>query len=124
MLPHVPEDWPGLFSQHLNAGDLDSVMELYEPNAHFVLKSGETLVGRDRIRNVLAGLIQAETRLHGEVLKTINTGEIALLYTDFHGTTVDASGMKVEVHNNAIEVLRLQSNGTWKLIAGDPNVRG
>jgi pimeloyl-ACP methyl ester carboxylesterase len=28
-----PEDWPRLFEQHLNAGDLDAVMALYEPEA-------------------------------------------------------------------------------------------
>jgi ketosteroid isomerase-like protein len=53
MLPHDPEDWPSLFAQHLNAGDLDEVMSLYEPDARFVAPSGETLVGRDRIGEVL-----------------------------------------------------------------------
>jgi len=27
-LPHKPEDWPGVFAEHLNAGDLDSVMAI------------------------------------------------------------------------------------------------
>jgi pimeloyl-ACP methyl ester carboxylesterase len=40
--PSRPEDWPGLFEQHLNAGDLESVEALYEPEARFVSKSGET----------------------------------------------------------------------------------
>jgi hypothetical protein len=31
MLPNKPEDWPHVFEQHLNAGDLDAVMALYEP---------------------------------------------------------------------------------------------
>jgi hypothetical protein len=39
------------FEQNLNAGDLDAVMALYEPNARFVARSGETIVGRDRIRD-------------------------------------------------------------------------
>jgi uncharacterized membrane protein len=34
-LPYKPEDWPRVFEQHLNAGDLDTVMMLYEPEAHF-----------------------------------------------------------------------------------------
>ena len=28
-LPHKPEDWPRVFEQHLNAGDLEAVMALY-----------------------------------------------------------------------------------------------
>jgi hypothetical protein len=45
MLPDKPEDWPCVFEQHLNSGDLDAVMALYEPEARFVTNSGETLIG-------------------------------------------------------------------------------
>ena len=41
--PDKPEDCPVL-SQHLNGGDLDAVMALYETEARFVSRSGETLV--------------------------------------------------------------------------------
>ncbi len=58
--PHKPEDWPRLFEQHLNAGDLEAVMALYEPESRFVARSGETLVGRGRIREVLASMIGAK----------------------------------------------------------------
>ena len=42
--PDKPEDWPHVFAQHLNVGDLDAVMALYEPEARCVSRSGETLV--------------------------------------------------------------------------------
>ena len=67
MSPHKPEDWPRVFEQHLNAGDLDAVMALYEPEARFVARSGETVVGRDRIRDVLAGMITSKTQLQSRV---------------------------------------------------------
>ena len=47
MLPDKPEDW----------------------EARFVTKSGETLVGRDRIRKVVGGMIEAKARLHSRVVK-------------------------------------------------------
>jgi ketosteroid isomerase-like protein len=123
VLPHKPEDWPSVFEQHLNAGDLDAVIALYEAEAHFVARSGETLVGSDQIRKVLAGLIDAKTRLHSHVVKAVTVGNISLLYTDFEGTTVDSLRKSVTVQNKAIEVLRRQPDGTWKLIMGDPNGR-
>jgi uncharacterized protein (TIGR02246 family) len=123
MLPHKPEDWPSLFEQNLNAGDLDAVMALYEADARLVAQSGETVVGRDRIRDALAGMIQSKTRLQSRVIKAITVEDVALLYTDFQGTAVDASGKTIEVRNNAIEVLRRQPDGAWKLIVGDPNGR-
>ena len=124
MSPHKPEDWPGLFERHFNAGDLDAVVALYEPGAGFVPRSGDTIVGRDGIRHVLAGLIRTKTRLHGRVIKAVTVGDVALLYTDFKGTTVGPSGQTVEIRHKAIEVLRRQPDGTWMLIVGDPNGRG
>ena len=64
MLPDKPEDWPACFTQHLNTGELDAVMDLYEPEARFVTRSGETLAGRDRIREPLAAMIRSKTKLH------------------------------------------------------------
>jgi len=31
MLPHKPEDWPRLFVQYLNSGDLEALAALYAP---------------------------------------------------------------------------------------------
>jgi uncharacterized protein (TIGR02246 family) len=123
MSPHKPEDWPRLFEQHLNAGDLNAVMALYEPDARFVGRSGETVIGRDRIRQVLAGMIRTKTRLESRVVKAVTVDDIALLYTDFQGTTLDASGEAVAIHHRAVEVLRRQPDGASKLIVGDPNGR-
>jgi uncharacterized protein (TIGR02246 family) len=123
MLPDKPEDWPRVFEQHLNAGDLDAVMALYEPEARFVTKSGETLVGRDRIRKVLAAMMEAKARLHSGVVKAVTVGDIAQLYSDFEGTMNDDSGKTVAIRHKAIEVLRCHPDGTWRLIVGDPNGR-
>ena len=123
MLPTNPEDWPSVFEQHLNAGDLDKVMSLYEPDARFVAPSGETLIGSDRIGQVIAGLIRSQTKMKSRVLRVNAIDDLALLYTDFDGTTVDDSGKTIELRSRAIEILRRQSDGTWKLIIGDPNAR-
>jgi uncharacterized protein (TIGR02246 family) len=122
-LPHKPEDWPREFVEHFNAGDLDAVMSLYEPEARFVTRSGETLVGRDAIRKVLGGLIEAKTQFQNRVVRTAIVGDVAQLYTDFEGTRVDDAGKTIPVRNKAIEVLRRQPDGSWKLIMGDPNGR-
>ena len=98
-------------------------MTLYGPEAHFVNKPGEALVGHDAIRKVLGGLIEAKTQFRSRVVRAVTVDDIAQLYTDFEGTRVDSSGKTVAVHNNAIEVLRRQPDGTWKLLMGDPNGR-
>ncbi len=123
MVPQKPEEWPQVFEQYLNAGDLDAVMELYEPAARFVVRSGDTVVGRDAIRKVLGGLIDAKTHFRSRVIKAVTVGDIAQVYTAFEGTAVDGSGTSVALRNRAIEVLRRRHDGSWKLIVGDPNGR-
>jgi len=80
--------------------------------------------GREQMRRVLAGLIDAKTHMQCRVVKAVVTGDVAVLYTDFQGTTVEASGKTVVINQKAIEVLRRQPDGTWRLIMGDPNGRG
>jgi len=63
MLPHKPEDWPRLFVQYLNSGDLEAVAALYAPNARFLARSGETIVGHDRIRDMLTRMIRLTTKI-------------------------------------------------------------
>jgi uncharacterized protein (TIGR02246 family) len=123
MLADKPEDWPRVFEQHFNAGDLDAVMALYEPAAHFVTPPGGTLVGRNAIREALRKLIAAKTQFRSRVVKAVAVGDIAQLSTDFEGTALDDSGKTVLVRNKAIEVLRRQPDGDWKLIMGNPNGR-
>jgi len=53
----------------------------------------------------------------------VTVGDIAQLFTDFEGTMLDDSGKTVLVRNKAVEVLRRQPDGSWKLIIGDPNAR-
>ena len=109
-----PEYWPRVFEQHLNASDLDAVMDLYEPEARFVARSGETIIGRGRIRDVLAGMIRSKTKLQSRVVKVLTVGDSAQLYTDFEGTMNDESGKTIAIYHKAIEVLRRQPDGAWK----------
>jgi uncharacterized protein (TIGR02246 family) len=119
-----PHDWPTMFEKSLNAGDLEQIVSLYEPGAVFVSPSGETLVGRDQIRQVLAGLMEKKARFESHIVRAVTVADIAVLYTNFQGTVMEAPDKLAEVRAHAIEVLRLQSDGTWKLIVGDPNARG
>jgi hypothetical protein len=51
-------------------------------------------------------LPNAQTQLHSRVVRAVTLGDIAQLYTDFEGTTVDSFSKIVPVYNKAIEVLR------------------
>jgi ketosteroid isomerase-like protein len=122
---HAPEMWPHAFTEHLEAGNLAEIVALYEPEARMLAPgSGEVVAGHAAIRSIVAGLIQARARMQCQVIKCVTTGDLAMLYTDFHGSMTAASGEKREIRQRAIEILRRQADGTWKLVFGDPLARG
>jgi hypothetical protein len=57
---HEPEDWPRLFTQRLNAGNLEAVMALYEPDARFAARSGEILELTSAVKKTVDGVTGGE----------------------------------------------------------------
>ena len=64
-----PEQMHGLFEQAFNAGDLDALMALYEPDAALIPQPGVTVAGSAAIRDSLrwfldrGGMITLDTKL-------------------------------------------------------------
>ena len=85
--------------------------------------SGEPIVGREHIRRVLDDLIGKAPRFESKVQRSVIVGDIALLYTSFKATMRGPEGKTREVESRAIEILRRQADGSWKLIVSDPNGR-
>jgi ketosteroid isomerase-like protein len=81
------------------------------------------IMGRDRIRDMLTRMLRSETKLQCQVIKAISADDVAMLYTDFHGTAMDPSEKTIDVRYNAIEILRREPDGYWTLIVGDPSGR-
>ena len=122
MAVRKPEEWPTLFSQQVNAGDLEAVIELYEPGATFVLESGEVVRSHEGMRAVLTNLLSKKPRFESRVERCAMQDDIAMLYTNFVITMPDSSEPQ-QMKSRAIEILRRQTDGSWKLIIGDPNGR-
>jgi hypothetical protein len=57
MVAQNPEDVDRLFGEYVNAGDLDGLVALYEPNASLVTADAGTLVGHAAIREYLRGMV-------------------------------------------------------------------
>jgi uncharacterized protein (TIGR02246 family) len=119
-----PSGWVRRFEQCLDAGDVDAVADLYETDAKLVNADGRIVSGYEAIRAVLANLVRGRTRLRGRVEREVCVGDVALLYTDWEGTSVDADGGKLDRSSRALELLRRQPDRSWRLIVGDPHARG
>jgi ketosteroid isomerase-like protein len=99
-------------------GDLDAVMSVYDPEAVLLNQSREVTKSREDLRRELTPLAAAKTAFDFNVKQIIQTGNIALMHTEWK-----VSGPQpMTVY--AIEVARRQADGTWRWLIGDPYTVG
>ena len=125
MVARTPEKCDRLFGEHVNAGDLEALVALYEPGCSLVRRDGSVAHGHAEIRAVLSRLIAMQARMSTEIVKVVRAGdELALVYNDWHMSAKRDDGQPVEASGKAIEVVRRQGDGTWRFILDDPFARG
>ena len=123
--PTSPEACDRLFVEHVNAGDLDALLSLYEATCTLVRRDGSVARGSGEIREVLGRLIPMQARMTTEIVKVVAAGDaLAMVYNDWRMSAKRADGQPVEVSGKAIEVVRRQPDGTWRFILDDPYARG
>jgi uncharacterized protein (TIGR02246 family) len=120
-----PEACDRLFGEHVNAGDLEALLALYDPGCSFVRRDGSVALGHAEIRVVLERLLAIHARMSTEIVKVVQSGdELAMIYNDWHMSAKRPDGEPVEASGKAIEVVRRQMDGTWRFILDDPYARG
>jgi uncharacterized protein (TIGR02246 family) len=120
-----PEACDHLFGEHVNAGDLEALLALYEPGCSFVRRDGGVARGHAEIRAVLERLLTKHAKMSYDIVKVVQSGEdLALVYNDWHLSAKRPDGQPVEASGKAIEVVRRQPDGTWRFILDDPYARG
>ena len=120
-----PEACDRLFGEHVNAGDLEALLALYEPNCSFVRRDGSVARGHAEICLVLERLVAMHAKMSTEIVKVVQSGEdLVMVYNDWHMSARRPDGQPVETSGKAIEVVRRQPDGTWRFILDDPYARG
>jgi uncharacterized protein (TIGR02246 family) len=115
-----PEDCDLLLIEALHAGDLEAAVALYEANASFVLQSGEVVTGRQAIEEVMKQFLALKPTFSVEV-NAVQSGDVALLRSQWSLDGVDSDGKQVSLSGKSIEVVRRQADGTWLFVIDDPN---
>ncbi len=126
MAAHEPEECDLLLFEFLETGDLDAAVALYEPDAIFVVSPGQVITGHSAIREFLRGIIEtnATGKLDAVTAVTSADGSIAFTRAKGKSTSAGTDGKPVTKHFHTIEVVRKQSDGTWRIIIDDPNGTG
>src|SRR3954464_8069860 len=109
-----PEQLHGLFEQAFNAGDVEALMALYEPDAALIPQPGALAEGTAAIRDSLRWFLDRRGRITLNTKLVVRVGDLAFLANRWSlagGTMPD--GSPAELGATTAEVARLQPDGTW-----------
>ena len=104
----------------INTGDLNALMSLYEPEAAFATRPGSLAYGLPGVRESLAAFVAMKGTLDLNVTRVLEASDLALVVGtwSFTGTGPDGGLVKLTGHN--ADVLRRQSDGSWRFVIDNP----
>ncbi|MGH3282318.1 MAG: YybH family protein, partial [Trebonia sp.] len=104
-----PEDLDHLFLERANAGDVEGVVALYEPDAVLAFPPGQLAIGTEQIRAVYVAFLATRPTLSGTTRPAVRNGDLAITSTAREG-------------NATVEVARRQADGAWLWVIDQPSV--
>ena len=122
MPAQTPEEVDALFEKRLNAGDIEAVVALYEPDGLLIPAPGQPAAGTDAIRAAITALVALKPRITMNVKSVVMAGDLAALYNDWSGTITGPDG-ETQISGKAIEICRRQPDATWLFVIDDPYAR-
>ena len=115
-----PEDCDLLVAEYINSGNVEAAVDLYEADATFVTGPGKTVVGHAAIRALMAEMMAGKPKLTMKVPIVVQSGELALLVSDYTVVTAGPDGKQTSISARGTEVVRRQADGTWRFVIDNP----
>jgi uncharacterized protein (TIGR02246 family) len=117
----TPEEVLNSIVEGINAGDLDSLMKLYEPHACFASQPGELAKSLDGIRESLRGFTDLNGKLDLKVKRVLKGSDLALVTSEWSFSGTGPDGKRVDITGKkSADVLRQQSDGSWRFVIDNP----
>jgi len=109
-----PDQIHNLFEQAFNAGDIEALMALYEPEAALIPQPGTVAEGTAAIRDSLRWFLDRGGQITLDTKLVLRVGDLAFLANRWSltgGTMPD--GSPAGLGATTAEVARRQPDGTW-----------
>ena len=104
----------------INTGNLDAVMALYEPEAAFATQPGSLAHGIPGVRSSVAAFMAMKGTLDLNVTRVLEASGLALVVGVWSFTGTGPDGQLVTLTGRNADVLRRQSDGTWRFVIDNP----
>lgn len=108
-----PAEIDTLFVDALNAGDLDALIALYEPQAALMPSPGKVVNGTAAIREALAGFLAAKPSMSMSARTLAQDDDVALVSATWQLSLTGPDGKLATMSGKSVEVVRCQPDGRW-----------
>ncbi len=115
-----PEELLDQVTELINSKDVNSLIQLYETEASFVEQSCKLIKGRENIRLKLLEFLEMNGKLRTSIRKSIQSGNIALIYSVWTFTGSSSDGSAIDLSGTSVNIVRKQSDNSWQIVIDDP----
>jgi ketosteroid isomerase-like protein len=112
----TPEQIHRLFEGLFNAGDIDGLMELYEPDAALIAQPGSVAHGSGQVRAALQGFLALKGSITLDTKLVVTVGDLAYLSNTWSLRGTGPDGNPVALGATTAEVAQRQVDGTWRYV--------
>ena len=109
------------FAKCFNSGDLEGLLNLYEPGAVFVRGPGDHVSERSAIGEALQGFLATGGKISFKTRHAVRFDDIALLSNEYKLEGTGEDGKPFTMTGKTSEVVRRQPDGRWLYIIDHPS---
>lgn len=120
MANQTAQEFYDRFAERLFAGDIDTLLQCYEPDAVLLAQPGEVTAGTEQIRAVLLQFIALKPTFAPMVREVIEAGDSLLVSAPWTLTGSTPDGTPVELAGVTTDVLRRKPDGTLRYVIDQP----
>lgn len=108
----------------LEAGDIDGLMQLYDPDIVFMMEPGKVETGLNALRAFFAPLLAFRPKMKFTRVSLLEADGVAQLSYRWKMTCTTPDGNLIEQKGVSSDVVRRRPDGSWAIIIDNPNGGG
>ena len=111
-LPQRAEDAHSALADAFNTGNVDTVMKMYDVNGIIVPEPGKPVSGKQRFEEAIKSILSIKGKMEIKTVYCLQTGDLAVGRSEWN----IKDGNEVKVSAKGIEVMKQQTDGSWKIV--------
>jgi ketosteroid isomerase-like protein len=111
-LPKKAEDAHAALADAFNTGNVATVMSMYDVTGIIVPEPGKPVSGKEKFEESIKAILSIKGKMTINTIYCMQTGNIAVGRSEWNIT----DGSEVKIKAKGIEVMKQQTDGTWKIV--------